>query len=278
MTHHSAIAADGYDASLAWIERLPEPIGVAFERGLADLSDSVKLAEQDGLNQLIPVMLAAAQPVPALRLSVGRTTWRQIHHATEAINLLRSLVWLRFDGVVTWQEIVAIPSHHLRSCRNAYDWPTGQFAAQHAPEGGFQKYAMLYRDVVKLGATPQPHWTPARFRREKDRLFSASRISDADPARWATPATFRYDGFTFTRLCSDRDLVTEGIAMRHCVASYAATARAGTTLVFRCEGRERATASLTPDLAIELRGFANADVSAACLAAARALRTRCLSH
>lgn len=268
----AAGAAKGtHSGNIAWLNRLHGENREVFARHCEALRGAITQAQKDAVDQLIPIMLAEKTSIPALRVRLGRATWRQIHHATEATNLLRALVWLRFQGDVSWAEIVAIPPHHLRSCRNALDWPTGRFAAHHAPQGQFHKFAMLYRDVVKMGVRPRAHWTPARLRRERDKLFAEAKITEADATRWASALEHQIGAFHFVRLCSDRDLVTEGVAMRHCVASYADAARAGQACVFRCTGPERATLSIGQDGTVELRGFANAKVSRACMGASAAL-------
>ncbi|MEL6573138.1 MAG: hypothetical protein AAFQ64_15860 [Pseudomonadota bacterium] len=257
---------------IEWIKRLPADGKAWFLRHGERLQEAVASAQEDATDQLVPIMLAEGSAVPALRAALGRATWRKFHHASEATNLLRALVWMRFQGEVTWSEIAALPPEHLRSCRNAFDWPTGRYAAHHAPAGQFHKFAMLYRDVVKLGVAPKAHWTPTRLRRERDRLFRKAKIAEANPELWASKTQYCVDGFTFTLLCSDRALVAEGISMRHCVASYIDAARADLSRVFVCTGPERATLRIDRDGGFELRGFANAEVSQPCARAAAHIR------
>ncbi|MEL6640736.1 MAG: hypothetical protein AAFP98_05395 [Pseudomonadota bacterium] len=251
----------------SWLTRMHGGPREVFEKSFDVMAEAVAVARRDRLEQLIPIILAERKSVPELRKTLGKATWRRIHHADTGTNLLRALVWLRHQQEAIWSDIAMVPDHHLRSCRNVIDWETGQFAATHAPEGEFQKYAMLYRDVIKLGVRPRPQWSPARVRRERDRRFSQSKIKQASAVSWAPSFICQIGDFRFSRLCDDRALVTEGIAMRHCVASYRDDARTGSAVVMRCEGAERATLRFSSVESFELRGFANADVSESCVAA-----------
>ncbi len=279
MASDCADVAIGGDATIEipWLDRLHGESRQAFVRHVSRLRKDIAQAQRDSVHQVIPIMLAEGKTVPELRAMLGRATWRKIHHDSESTNLLRALIRLRFEEQVSWAGLVEVPTHHLRSCRNAFDWSTAAFASQHAPAGHFHKFAMLYRDVVKMGVTPRPHWTPARLKRERDQLFSAAKIAEADPAPFAKTRQWTVGDYAFTQLCSDRALVTEGIAMRHCVASYTDAARADESRVFRCEGPERATLRFDRDGGFELRGYANADVSPACFEAAVLLHAQIFS-
>lgn len=264
------------EMSLGWLMRMHGAARHFFENGLRPIVGVVQQALDDGLDHLVPVLAATRSTVPALRREVGKAVWRRIHHGSLDVNILRALTYDRHRGTATWAEIVAIPDHHLRSCRNAIDWPTARFAAMNAPDGQFQTYAMLYRDVVKLGLSPKPSWTVKRMKRERDALFRQARIAEADPTPWAAPCAEDHGALRFTRLTSDRAIVVEAVAMRHCVATYLESARAGQISVWRCEGAERATLMFGATGGMELRAFANGEVSAVCHAAALNVRQRFL--
>lgn len=236
------------------------------------MQGAVTQLHADGLAQITPVLLVTGKTVSQLRAELGRSAWRRIHHDTEATNFLKCLIWMKYQEDATWGEISDLPRTHLRSCRNAIDWPTAQFAARLAAPGQFAQVAMLYRDTLKMGGSPKNSWSLPRLRREHDALAVALSIKRASPATWAVPFEYEFEGYIFRRLISDRDFVQEGKMQRHCVAAYIQEARAGLCVSMACTGRERATFRFGQDNDWELSGFANSAVSSGCVDAAQAAR------
>jgi len=251
-----------------WLVPLRGEYRAFFTNRLVQMEQAVVQLHRDGLPQITPVVLATGKNVGTLRRELGRAVWRRIHHDTETSNFLKCLVWMKYKEDASWAEIDALPRTHLRSCRNAIDWPTAQFAARLAAPGRFAQVTMLYRDTIKMGGAPKPGWSLQRLRREHDRLAMGLAIKRASPVPWAAPFVAEQAGFVFTRLVSDRDFVTEGKLQRHCVAAYIAEARAGSCIAMACTGAERATLRFGKD-DWELSGFANSDVTPACADAAR---------
>lgn len=240
-----------------------------FMERLSAMQGAVAQLHADGLAQITPVLLVTGKTVAQLRAELGRAAWRRIHHDTEATNFLKCLIWLKYQGDASWADICALPRVHLRSCRNAIDWPTAKFAAHLATPGQFAQVAMLYRDTLKIGGDPKSSWNLPRLRREHDSLAAELSIKRASPAIWAEPFEYQTAGFLFRRLISDRDLVQEGKRQRHCLAAYIQDARAGQCVSMACTGRERATLRFGQKGDWELSSFANGPVSEDCAHAAR---------
>ncbi len=246
---------------LEWFQHLHGDTLSFFQSQLRAMTDVVAEVLQDGLGHLAPVLLMAGQDVSTMRRNVGRAAWRRIHHADTQTNFMRALVRHRYGEDASWPEIAALPEVHLRSCRNALDWKTARTAARLAEPGRFSQTMMLLRDVVKMGGTADRDWTLPQLKKAHSKLSTKTAIETADPTVWCRPFEFSKDGYAFQRLTSDRDFVTEGKALRHCVATYRNAARSGSTVVLRCTGRERATLRFSSEGDSEMSGFANAPVS-----------------
>lgn len=240
-----------------------------FTHQLSTMPDVVKKAVADGNAHILPVVLACGLDVPTARQTLGRATWRKIHHANEHTNFMRSLVWLRFKSEANWHDIVDLKDCHLRSCRNAIDWPTARYAGNHAALGQFVQTAMMYCDVVKMGGQPDDAWSLAKLKRDYVKRKTSTSVAAANPEPWAVPFTFKSGGFKFERLNSDRDFILESNAMRHCVATYQEDARSEDVYFLRCTGLERATIRCDRAGTFEIRSFANGLVSKSCEAAAQ---------
>lgn len=260
----------------AWFAPLRGEYRAFFQGRLQAQQPAIAQLVRDGLPQLIPIVLTTGQNVTRLRSEMGRATWRRFHHASETENFLRCLIWLKYRTEAGWREIAQIPRVHLRSCRNAIDWRTARFAAHFAAVGTFSQVAMLYRDTLKMGATPRPTWSLQRLKREHAKLAVQIAIQTACDIPWAAPFEYVANRHTFRRLVSDRDFVTEGKNQRHCVAAYLEDARSGACVVMACTGDTRATFrfATVPENAQdwELSGFANVPVSTACAKAAQAAK------
>jgi hypothetical protein len=269
--------ARGYDApaddfGLPWFAALHGDSRQAFLKNLSRVRRDVVEALADGNAQVLPILICSGLGIKSFRAATCPSVWRKIHHATEQTNFLRALVWLRFHEHASWAEVVRLPEVHLRSCRNAIDWPTAKFAAHLAGPGTFSQIAMVYRDMIKMNIVPSAGWSVARLKREHAEASVGARIDAADPVVWGTPLTVLSDGFVFTRLISDRQIITEGSERRHCVGSYLKAAQMGECGVMACTGRERATLLSHANGDYELSGYANAPVSADCIRAAKKAR------
>lgn len=241
-----------------------------FDKRILDMSETLAAVLRNGHQHLLPVLIVTGQSVRTMRREVGKSVWRKIYHASEHTNFLRSLIWLRFRSEANWSEIVDLKEMHLRSCRNAIDWPTAIFADRLAEPGRFLQTSMLYHGVVKLGGEPVKQWSLRKLQKEHAKLSIRRAIADANPEDWCAPFETTQDGFDFTRLTSDRDFVSEGKTQRHCVASMLEEARTGSVVAMRCTGHERATLVIKSDQSIELAGMANTAVSERCMTASQA--------
>lgn len=254
----------------AWFNSLHGDIRTFFETRLNRLRNEIDQLNEDNLAQLAPIVLVTGRSIVQLRKKWGRGVWRKVHHADETTNFLRALVWLRHREGAQWHEVIRLPAQHLRSVRNAANWNAARFAAHAAEAGRFSQTLMLYLDVVKMGGQPRRSWSVSRLKKEHVSRVTSAAIAEADPAPWAAPFMVQVDGFTFSRLISDRDFVAEGISQRHCVATFRDRARSGACIAFACEGRVRATLRFDAEGDWELTGRANVAVPSACLSAAKA--------
>lgn len=270
MLRGAALSGEQIVQQPEWFRHLFGPVKVFFADRLHSMQDDFQSAVNDGLTQIIPVLLAQGSDVSNTRQTLGKATWRKIHHASEHTNFMRSLVWLRFRTEADWHVIVNLQDDHLRSCRNAVDWQVAQYAGTYATQGRFAQTAMLYCDTVKLGGRPDCTWPLERLKREYAKRNVRNTIACADPAPWADPFSYEQNGFQFQQLISDREFVVEGNVMRHCVASYREDARTGAVYVLRCTGAERATVRFDRSGGFEISSFANGPVTQMCKTTARA--------
>jgi hypothetical protein len=105
-----------------------------------------------------------------------------------------------------------------------------------------------WRMEEQLGLPRSSGKTPGGWHRRHDdlvRRVNKQRIETASDEQFIEPRVEVIDGFTFARLCSERDYLREGAEMQHCIGSYASYAQSGEYMAFKVEGRgERATLGL----------------------------------
>jgi hypothetical protein len=135
------------------------------------------------------------------------------------------MVWAYEDSGLTYKEIVGKASGRLR-------WILMD----------------TWRMEQQLGLPRSSGKTPGGWHRRHDdlvRRVNKQRIETASDEQFVEPRVEVVDGYTFTRLCSERDYLHEGSEMRHCIGSYASYAQSGEYMAFKVEGRgERATLGL----------------------------------
>lgn len=240
----------------------------------------VNEAERDGLNHLIPAIVAFGKSPSEVRKETGPATWRRIAHNSRTRN--RKIL-----------QIAARP-HQLENLAANFitllDFPSGVLPGVHDPSSldyaiaarvcerkTFMGLEAAYHTVVDarrmIGDAFNPRWSMARIRREHDRA-TAERIKTKYSDKPFTDAwSMEVDGFTFTLLITPLDIGLEGASQHHCVGSYASEAQRGKYRVFKIEGAERATLGLWRrgpfDWAVDqVYGPCNQVVSDKCRAAA----------
>lgn len=244
-----------------WLEKMKRgPVKSVFANRLHYNARKVRQADADGIDQLVPIIIAAEAEPADLRRELGSGVWKKIHHATQATNGKRATIWLHFLGKKPWSEIVEIKPCHLGSVLNSIkrneQWTSVYYAGTRASSGRFHQTEMLYRDAARMGVQINPKWSLTRLRKEHDAASLKAALRKASSTPWAKPWSTSVDGFKFERLISDQDFAYEGLSQRHCVASYARTAKRGDLVVFRVTGADRATYAFSPQWS-ELKTFAN---------------------
>lgn len=256
----------------AWLEKMARgPVRSAFTNRWHYNSRKVQQADADGLENLVPIIIATEREPAELRREMGGAVWKKIHHATQATNGKRAEIWLQSLGKVPWSEIVQIRPLNLRHVRQYVyaneAWPVLRYAGERAGRGEFYQVTMLYRDTVRMGVPVNPEWSLKRLKKEHDAAALKAALEKADPTPWAEAWVNSFDGYKFERLISDQDMAYEGICQRHCIASYKNRARNGSVVVFRVTGKDRATFAFGTRLVNqqsqwqELKTFANGSPS-----------------
>lgn len=136
------------------------------------------------------------------------------------------------------------------------------------------------RDFLVRGDLPfNPRWTwaqalaaqgawHARLARERTEAATLRRVGFSFDHRFdygVIPDELEMDGFTFVALRSGEELFQEGLAMRHCVASYIGEVARGRSFIIGIRRGERRVATLQldkagvlPFLNVQLKGPCNA--------------------
>lgn len=275
---------DGHGLLPGWVARF----GLTRYRPLLSriraASDHIRQAELDGIGHVGPVLAGFNASPAQVRAEIGGRDWKAVHHGKISHNVNR--LWLRWVAGWTWAEAMEWPTHRNHPASAWAERTTKSallVAARCARDGDdFIELATLARDVVRMGGDVETDRGRKHLRRQHDALIVRRAIAGTDATPWADPWEFETDGYRFSLLKSALDLAMEGARQRHCVASYAHACRAGAEAVLRIEGRERATCSFNLDrknrMPIQVKGFANRNVSADCRAAARAARAAYLDH
>lgn len=238
-------------------------------------------AESDGIPQVAPMLIHFGAEPAAIRNQIGGERWKQMHHATLKTNVDR-LVLLRLAG---WDLVEAmtfpVAEQQMRAMALVRaSRPAAMLACRLAEKRGeLLEFLRLAIDTQNMGVVLDPAWGRKRLRREHEAAILKSFIAKADPTPWAKAWFYDFAGFTFSLMKSATELAMEGAIQRHCAASYVKRCRAGETVVLQISGDVRATCSWDAgSSAIQVKGFANSNVSNECRAAAKAARRAYEKH
>lgn len=225
-------------------------------------------AQEDGIENVAPILLALRSDPQAARIRVGKGVWKKIHHSDLYLNIARANVLLR--SRITLPDLIEFPPGSLRevlakirATNETVVIVAGRISKNRTE---FREAVMLVKDAIRMGGEPKNTWSLRRLREEHDRRALALALAKSDPTPWYEPWSCEVDGFLFSLLRSHADFAAEGATQRHCVASYARDAKARSCLVMRIEGRERATVRFggCPIKVQEVRARFNGPVSKAC--------------
>lgn len=231
-------------------------------------------AEADGLTNVAPVLVLFNAAPREVRREIGGEAWKRVHHGSLKSNV--DLLVLRMVMGWTLEEALQFPANHHRRAKSYRG--VGKSALLTACRLGrgdedFRAQMIMARDVQRMGGELSPEWGRKRLKREHDALVMANVMRSADSTPWSRPWFHDVGDYSFSLLKSEAELVLEGACQRHCVSSYARAAKAGREVILRIEGAERATCSWrVGDSHIQVKGFANTDVTPACRSAAREAR------
>lgn len=266
-----------------WLKGLRIAQDADFLNGLGVMDAVARRLVDCGAANVVPVIAHFRADVPEVRRALGPAGWRAVHHATARVNAARvDLVRSGLD----WGAVLAVPGvwrdlsdalwfrKHRRLSSVALSLAEravrGRHGSHAAPAGlDLHLYALgLAADAERMGVTLNPKWSLARLRREHDEAAERIELRRASARDWARAFAVEVDGLLFERLTSNRAMILEGRAMRHCVGSYANDAAGGFTVVFRVTGAMRATCSFVRAtrhgretwIADDARGFENSEV------------------
>lgn len=251
----------------------------AYHEGLVwrtkEAGPYISEAEADGLFNLIPLIVAFKAAPATIRKQIGGAAWRRIAHGSISRNcrIMHAIQRARTTEDVTdpalVERLVEFPSGVLRAVQGAKDEEVIAARITHRKTvEAFQATVHLVSDTKRmLGAAFNPAWGLSRMEREHHDAVRELASKKFSSRNFAEPWAFERDGFTATLLTSELDIATEGATQHHCVASYAKQSARGNYVVFRIEGKERATAgyragkSLATD---QVYGACNSRVSDDC--------------
>ncbi len=237
------------------------------------MNGTIKQAEADGIDHVVPMLLAFNATVPEARAMVGRKVWREIHRSTLNQNAHRA--GAMYNLKFSLSEAMQIPAKHSRHfvtlARN-YTFPAALFSLKSDKLKQRETISIVARDFIRMGGVLNPEWSVSRLKREHDAKAIEGLLEKADSTPFLKSWFGDFDGYSFSLLCSEADFAIEGITQRHCVKSYARSSKRGDIVVFRVMGPERATASFGTrqrySMDSQIKGFANSEVSDDCHAAA----------
>lgn len=226
---------------------------------LHDRLDEFTQTVEDGNGKLIPLMMALDESIPQLRARYGKNLWKRIcQQSAGRISMIAAGMYARPDA----KECVAaqvqapttllnkVPGDMVLEAVSAYadsGLPYKEIA-DHAR--GRLRWTMMdvWRMEELLGLPRSSGKTPGGWGRRHDdlvRRMNKTKVDNASDEKFIDPRVEVIDGFTFTRLCSERDYLREGAEMQHCIGSYVDLAFGGAYIAFKVEGNgERATFGL----------------------------------
>lgn len=238
--------------------------------------EHVLQAHADGLDHLVPIVIAFEKSPSEIRFKIGGAVWRRLANNSKSRNhkISQALFSVSMgERAEVCASIIGIKSGNLHLLH--LEMNRAELAA-HADAistcDGFNEAMMLVRDAYRMRHY-NPRWSLNRLRREHDR--EAERVATAQHSTkpFCAPHIATVDGFTFTRLISPAEVAKEGHTQRHCVGGYIRACEAGRYAVYKVEGNERATLGLhirdgMPLGFDQLYGACNSRVSDACRSAA----------
>ena len=257
-----------------WIERYGLSKCTPVIQRVYASSDKWQLAERDGIGNVAPVIVVFNREPKEIKQLIGAEAWKQVHHATQKANVDKLV--LHFLGGWAFHEAMLFPAREKRRAKNLLHFGKSALlmACRMAAKGGsVEEWAMIARDFQRMGGEIDHGWGRKRLKREHDALAIQQAMRKASSEPWAKPWFHDVGEYSFSLLKSEAELVLEGACQRHCSGSYARSCRNGEEVVLRIEGPERATCSWrVKDKSIQVKAFANRDVSPKCRAAAKAAR------
>lgn len=233
-------------------------------------ADLIRLAENDGIPQVAPILAVFNGAPNHVKARIGKGLWRRVHHSKLEHNVWRAKAKLftRLDFVT----IMAVPPGALPEtvgqCKASGESAVRVAAYIATNRTEMREAVMLARDTIRMGGYPSPQWSLRRLREEHDRLSYEVAGKTASATEWAPAWSGEFDGYRFRRLISHADFAIEGKTMRHCIASYANRAKRGDETAFSIDGPERASVSFSRSGWVEIKGRYNRRVSPRCRAAA----------
>lgn len=209
-------------------------------------------AERDGLYNLIPAIIAHGDSPQAIRAKVGRGVWRRIATNSTTRNwlIMKAALRTRHDPSAAYVRLLDFPSGVLPAVRDGGD-PDETVAARLTPKKQVKEFNQTLDTVLDtrrmMGIAFNDQWGLARIKREHELATKALILGRYPAAPFCEDWSFEKDGFTATLLTSQADIAVEGQTQHHCVASYAHMAADHKYLVFKVDGKERATIGAYPD-------------------------------
>ena len=250
-----------------------ETLGYSRHRQIGNMVkaqlDRIHRAQLDGIENVAPILVALRCDPAEAKRRVGKAVWKKVHHSPLGRNVTRARILMK--TLIRLADLVEFPDGALAEVeRKAKVYSEGAVivagrVSRNRTE--FRAAVMLAHDLARMGgAAVDLRWSLRRLREEHDRRAMEWAREKSDPTPWREPFTTTQDGYTFTMLNSGADFAAEGMAMKHCVASYREDAKAGRYIIMRIEGPERATVRFGghPVRVQEVKARYNGPVSEAC--------------
>lgn len=237
----------------SWRFRSPRKIEQLFKN-----YDNIKQTSDDGMHQIVPLLLVSGLDARGFRSIVGKASWRKLlrnsvsrntHYARLwelfkddfkdplFINRLQSLTGVQLELINTTgpREVYAGIIHGSNNPAT-YGWYK-KGSSRRKIKADFDQEMFIVFDVRRmseqLGVEFNPNWSTRRMHEVHTDLTKALRVQNKS----AEPFLEKRDVHTFqvfdcgesytvtlTRLVSEAEVGDEGLNMRHCVGSYSGSA------------------------------------------------------
>lgn len=233
----------------------------------------IKEAEADGLFHLIPAIVTFQGSPQMIRKDVGPATWRRIaaNSRTRNMKLMQRAQYVTIgDAAPSFLSLLDYPSGVLLGV-GSIDDDTGIAArlCERKTSRGFVKTWHIVRDARRMvGESFNPDWSLSRIKREHDAAAIKAATARYSAERFAQDWVYEKDGWKAELLTSQLLIGSEGATMHHCVGSYGSMSAKGNYLVFKIDGKERATLGAYPNALPDIDqvcGSYNDRVSEACM-------------